>query len=149
MGITNQAFRTGNSFVNISIRTGLTLRTRLAMLAEVLELVTSPTTIPFETWYVNGCFFFYYRLDAFNSRDDEIIFYLVLAWKVRQVHCVWSQFLYSPNLYDFRNNKCHFFNGHQTVASFFVPSELRSDLASEKFKRLKARLLGNFKFIKH
>lgn len=49
MGITNQAFRTGNSFVNISIRTGLTLRTRLAMLAEVLELVTSPTTIPFET----------------------------------------------------------------------------------------------------
>ena len=53
------------------------------------------------------------------------------------MHCVWSQFLYSPSLHDLQNIKCHFVNGQLAVGSFFVRRQLRSDLASEKFKHLR------------
>ena len=82
----------------------------------------------------------YYRLNASESRDNKIIFYLFLfffSMKVRHVHCVWSQFLYSPSLHDLQNIKCHFVNGQLAVCWFFVRSQLRSDLASEKFKHLR------------
>ena len=47
------------------------------------------------------------------------------------MHCVWSQFLCSPSLHDLQNIKCHFVNGQLAVGSFFIRSQVRSDLASD------------------
>ena len=112
---------------------GHTLR---GWLAESLELVTSRTTFPYKNYNLKPVnfdgFINYYRLNASESLVNKTIFYLFLfflAWKVRHVHCVWSD--------DLQNIKCHFINGQLAVGSFFVRSQLRSALASEKFKHLR------------
>ena len=120
---------------------GHTLR---GWLAESLELVTSRTTFPYKITIWNLLILMVLLiiigltlLKVVIIKLSFICFYFFFSMKVRHVHCVWSQFLYSPSLHDLQNIKCHFVNGQLAVGSFFVRSQLRSDLASEKFKHLR------------
>ena len=74
-----------------------------------------------------------------------ICFYLI-CMKVRHVHCVWSQFLYSPSLHDLQNIKCHFVNGQLAVCWVFCSEPVEKWFGLWKIQAF-ARLLGNFKFL--
>ena len=121
---------------------GHTLR---GWLAESLELVASRKTFPYKNYHLEPVsfdgFINYYRLNASESRDNKIIVYVFLFFfciksKTGALCLITVSLLTKPPW-----PSKHKMSFCQWAAScgfvFFVRSQLRSDLASEKFKHLR------------
>ena len=119
---------------------GHTLR---GWLAESLELVTLRTTFPYKITIWNLLILMVLLiiigltlLKVVIIKLSFICFYFFsMKSKTRALCLITVSLLTKPPWPS--KHKCNFVNGQLAVGSFFVRSQLRSDLASEKFKHLR------------